>query len=133
MNLADIAALLRRFDPTDEEATAADVLDAIDTEHQRVDDHCYPCAETWPCARRIQGEQLAVRALGWATDRRLGRVEARPATTGELPRPVPLSALGPSEDELARYRYPPDGDVDRWVRDGPPGHINHPGSIEETA
>lgn len=71
MNLTATASMLRRFTPTEEELTAADVLDAIHAEHQRVDDTCPACDEPWPCPKRVQGEQLAVRALGWATDRHL--------------------------------------------------------------
>jgi hypothetical protein len=34
---------------------------------------------------------------------------------------------GPSHAELRLHRYPPDGDVAEWVRNGPPGHVNYPG------
>lgn len=29
--------------------------------------------------------------------------------------------------EIMRRRYPPDGDMERWVREGPPGHVNYTG------
>jgi len=29
--------------------------------------------------------------------------------------------------ELQRRRFPPAGDVERWVRDGPPGHVEFAG------
>lgn len=38
-----------------------------------------------------------------------------------------------SFDEMMRRRYPPDGDVERWVREGPPGHVNHVGGPVEWA
>lgn len=33
--------------------------------------------------------------------------------------------------ELQKLRYPPDGDVERWVREGPPGHVNYEGGPVE--
>jgi hypothetical protein len=33
----------------------------------------------------------------------------------------------PSHSELLRRRYPAGGDVERWVREGPPGHVNYLG------
>ena len=33
--------------------------------------------------------------------------------------------------ELQRLRFPPDGDVERWVREGPPGHANYEGGLVE--
>lgn len=41
------------------------------------------------------------------------------------------AALGPhtpTTAEMQRRRYPPDGDRCAWVRHGPPGHRNHPGT-----
>jgi hypothetical protein len=29
--------------------------------------------------------------------------------------------------EITRRRYPPDGDIERWVREGPQGQVNYPG------
>ena len=42
---------------------------------------------------------------------------------GAYHRPRRLGAVSEAE----RRRYPPDGDRDRWVDAGPPGHINFPG------
>lgn len=41
--------------------------------------------------------------------------------------------MGESLVVLLRRRYPPDGDVERWVREGPPGHVNHGGGPVEWA
>lgn len=30
-------------------------------------------------------------------------------------------------DGILRNRFPSDGDVERWVREGPPGHVNYEG------
>lgn len=34
---------------------------------------------------------------------------------------------GESFKEIQRRRYPPDGDVERWVREGPQGHVEYGG------
>lgn len=36
-----------------------------------------------------------------------------------------------SVSDLQVVRYPPDGDVDRWVREGPEGHVNYNGGPVE--
>jgi integrase len=38
------------------------------------------------------------------------------------------NALGHTTAEMQRRRYPPDGDAAAWVRNGPPGHREHPGA-----
>jgi hypothetical protein len=35
------------------------------------------------------------------------------------------------DGELQRRRFPPDGDVERWVREGPPGHVDYLGGPVE--
>lgn len=39
--------------------------------------------------------------------------------------------MAESVSELQRLRYPPDGDVQRWVDEGPLGHVNHEGGPVE--
>lgn len=75
MNLAKIAGTLRLHTPTDEELTAADVLDAVHNRHQPAAGECTRCQVEWPCTKRRNAEALAVRAIGWAVDRHLARSE----------------------------------------------------------
>lgn len=73
MNLAKIAGTLRMHTPTDEELTAADVLDAVHNRHTSAAGECQRCSAPWPCQKRRNAEALAVRALGWAVDRHIVR------------------------------------------------------------
>lgn len=76
--LESAAAALRTTDrrfpwvgPSGEEAEVADLLEELAGLHVRAPrgDRCEGCAERWPCAGLVHGEQLAVQWLGRAADR----------------------------------------------------------------
>lgn len=109
--------------------------------------YCSGCREPWPCAAWEYGEQLGLEFLvrGSARVARHAR-SVLDRLAGEQTPPVAApgsgrwsyGVLGAGDgtisryqgtwgqaiprEELLRLRYPPDGDRDRWVRDGPPGH-----------
>lgn len=84
-SVAVSAAVLRRFDPTAEELDVADVLDHIQATHRPGRrDMCTGCGGQWPCARFVDGLQLAVQFVGRAADRCAARALATP-TLQEVP------------------------------------------------
>lgn len=140
-----------RVAPSEEEADVAAVLESVEQQHDGDGDvpdelgfwgRCRACDAPWPCESWRWAQMLAVQFLGRAMDRVFANAPGGPTMPAweevrggvVIPlRPRRTAPPGPSEAELLRHRYPPDGDVDRWVREGPPGHINYPGKTEEPA
>ncbi|MDN5916629.1 MAG: hypothetical protein L0I76_16255 [Pseudonocardia sp.] len=129
--------------PAEEEADVAAVLESVEAAHQGAGDEpdrlglwggCVCCETPWPCEPWWWAQTLAVQFLGRAADRvaasALGPDALPRPDHAALPRPhQPSPRRGPDEAELMRLRYPPDGDVERWVREGPAGHVNYPGRL----
>lgn len=114
-SLAGAVAALRTVDsrypwvgPTDDESDLAAVCEFLDAEHrgdgQEPDERgrwgrCGTCGTPWPCAPWVEGESLAVQALGRAADR--VTADARAAWAGR-PGQVPAQRGDATDSAVTR-------------------------------